>query len=209
VKPSCSGHARKVPIKGDDGEDKKVLLSIPEAEIASCGSGMWLDPKKVTIPVTDQRELSSLPSKFNSATDGKHTYVNEFGVQAFCQRLITDALYALGLDADVMSHLEISIYTMKPDIMLVLQRQGLIVFVVEVKSPEANGNEVFTSNAVAGQVWSYLYAMRASGVEVPMGAIMTFKKMVLVTLDDYSSDEDHLAKVKKTGKTYRQGGVTV
>jgi hypothetical protein len=67
---------------------------------------------------------------------GPFEYANEFGVQELCKAIVDDALLALGLtDRYVKSHLEMSIYMMKPDIMLVLVCQGRVIFVIEVKSP--------------------------------------------------------------------------
>ena len=75
------------------------------------------------------------------------------------------------------------------------------MFVVEVKSPEHEDddqkkNAVFGSRNVAGQIWSYLCAMRASGVKVPMGAIMTYNRIAIVTLKDLSTHKGHLEKVQ-------------
>jgi hypothetical protein len=57
---------------------------------------------------------------------------------------------------------------------------------------------VHGSNKVAGQIWSYLYAMKASGVKHPMGAIMTYNRLSVISLDDLSASKEHKVKVEKT-----------
>eukprot|EP00978_Attheya_sp_CCMP212_P045804 scaffold360799_cov28-Attheya_sp.AAC.1 len=52
------------------------------------------------------------------------TYANEFKVQAYCEHMIRDALKSLGLLNEVDTHLEFSMYLMKPDIVLVVKCQG-------------------------------------------------------------------------------------
>mmetsp|Transcript_35862 Transcript_35862/g.74590 ORF Transcript_35862/g.74590 Transcript_35862/m.74590 type:complete len:739 (-) Transcript_35862:1458-3674(-) len=196
VIPSVGGNKRTTTIKDDNGEDKKVTMMIPEAKnIVTVGENMWAKIETVKIPCRESGEpiTSGLAAKFQkTGLEKKFSYANEFDVQALCRLMVEDSLFALGLTEEyVRSHLEISIYLMKPDIVLVLRRGGRIFFAIEVKSPETPKQKVFTSKHVGGQIWSYLYAMKAAGDEQPMGAIMTFDKIALVTLDDYSDDEQH------------------
>ena len=218
VQPSSSGHRRTVTIKDDEGNAKKVSLKIPTAKIYTPDGDrtMWVTPSEVVIPVKDREGgliSSLLGAKSSQIRRQAFRYANEFGIQELCKNMIDDALAALGLaDRYVKSHLEISIYMMKPDIMIVLEFEGRVMFVVEVKSPAHKETEgdidiVFDSEHVGGQIWSYLYAMKASGVEVPMGAIMTYEKIALVTLDDLSGIQGHgdlLAQTKEVLKTGEQ-----
>ena len=177
---------------------------------------MWVTPSEVVIPGKD-RDGGLIPSQLGSKLvqiGGQHfQYANEFGIQELCKSMVDDALAALGLTVrSVKSHMEISIYMMKPDIMIVLEFEGRVMFVVEVKSPAHKETEgdidiVFDSEHVGGQIWSYLYAMKASGVEVPMGAIMTYEKIALVALHDLSEIRGHgdlLAQAKEVLKTGEQ-----
>ncbi|KAG7339713.1 hypothetical protein IV203_025240 [Nitzschia inconspicua] len=202
VIPSCCGHSRTISIVNELGDKVTQKLKIPEAIFKESKGGMWLDPSKVTIPTKDAsgaQIYSSLGLNYIAQIKGPLEYANEFGVQFYCQVMIGDALGALGLTGDfVKSHLEISIYMMKPDIVLVLKIEGRILFVVEVKSPEHGTHNVFNNRSVGGQIWSYLNCMKSSGVRVPMGAIMTYHKIAIVSLDDYSKDEQHLLKVVRT-----------
>jgi hypothetical protein len=141
VVPSTAGHTRKVTIRDVEGNPKKVTLKIPKARIVAEGDGnesMWMNPSDVTIPeLLPSGEL--IPSQLGikrTKAGGPFQYANEFGVQELCKAMVDDALLTLGLtDSYVKSHLEISIYMMKPDIMLVLEFQGRVIFVIEVKSP--------------------------------------------------------------------------
>jgi hypothetical protein len=105
----------------------------------------------------------------------------------------------------MQTHAELSIYTMKPDIIVLFKFQGRIMFFVNVKSPEHEHdnnrkNAVHDSKNVASQIWSYLYSMKALGVKHPMGAIMTYNRLSLVSLDDLSACEEHKVKVEITRK---------
>jgi hypothetical protein len=73
---------------------------------------------------------------------------------------------------------------------VLLEHDGRIIFVIEVKSP-GKDDEVFSSENAEGQIWSYLYAMKQLGNGLPMGAIMTHNKIALVTLEDCGADEAH------------------
>ena len=202
VTPSVQGNTRRVTIKDHQGNDKTVDLKIPSTNRICCvGKGMWAKIEEVKIPRTNSFPIrSNLAANFHdTGTERVFTYANEFDVQSLCRDMVRDALRALGLTEEyVRSHLEISIYLMKPDIVLVLRHEGRIMFAIEVKSPEVKRDEVFGSKQVGGQIWSYLYAMKAAGDEHPMGAIMTYKKIVLVTLDDLSNDETHAERVATT-----------
>ena len=249
IDPSAGGHKRAIKIRDNDGNEITVNMEIPEAKIVECGEGMWIDDmKEVGFPTKfadGSFVVSVLGSEVVARADGTpFEYVNEIGVQVYCQKLIQDALSVLGLTdkwvkvghvlyrlcllscltmslltislssflQPPQTHLEVSIYLLKPDIILVLKYGGRIMFVVEVKSPEHEDddrkkNAVYGSQKVAGQIWSYLYAMRASGVKAPMGAIMTYNRIAIVTLDDLSEDEVHLKKVEKTREVLRAGKV--
>jgi hypothetical protein len=64
---------------------------------------------------------------------------------------------------------------------------------------------VFDSTNVAGQIWSYLLAMEASGVAVPMGAIMTYEKIAAVTLQDLSKDDEHRQLLNEAKQALKKG----
>lgn len=133
---------RKMNIRDCHGNPTQVTVSIPKATIKMEGDGdksMWMKPDEVVIPVLSQKQKKIpgiLGAKYYRA-NCPFSYANEFGVQELCKAMVDDALTALGLTDDIVkSHLEISIYMMKPYIMIVMEFLGRIIFVVEVKSPD-------------------------------------------------------------------------
>ena len=192
IKPSIGGHCRHITIYDANGKERSVKYEIPKASIAEASSKLWVNLENVKIPVMNANNeilSSGLGSAFAGAKPDGFTYQNEFAVQNVCMTLVEDALMALGLNQEyVKAHMEISIYAMKPDIIVVIEQDGHIIFPIEIKCP---GKEVFTSEHVGGQIWSYLLLMKHLGVRRPMGAIMTYNEIALVTLDDFSEESDH------------------
>jgi Family of unknown function (DUF5898) len=177
-------------------------ISIPKAEKIIIRQRQWLDTKYITIPVKTKNGL--IPSILGALYESKGcelTYANEFDVQSYCWAMLNDVLSALGLGKkEVDSHLELSLYMMRPDIVIVLRRGGKVFFAVEVKSPSAEGQDdvIYGNKNLGGQIWSYLYAMKAAGLDNPIGAIMTFNTIAIVNLQDCTNDEQHIAHLRKT-----------
>lgn len=67
-----------------------------------------------------------------------------------------------------------------------MKHHGRIIFVVVVKCPEHFDGQVFESEMVGGQIWSYLLAMNAMGDKNPMGTVMTYNKIVLATIENFA-----------------------
>jgi len=97
--------------------------------------------------------------------------------------MVKDAIACMGCVRELDTSLEISLFGIIPDI-VVIHRNGKLVFVIEVKSPNRvnTNNNVCESESVAGQIWLYLMSMKQSGVEKPLGAICTFNQIRLVSL---------------------------
>mmetsp|Transcript_414 Transcript_414/g.1055 ORF Transcript_414/g.1055 Transcript_414/m.1055 type:complete len:762 (+) Transcript_414:156-2441(+) len=179
----------------NEKENKTPKMTVArKAEIKKLPDTNWVNICDVKIP-TRKRDgsllFSDLGIEWNEAQVAGMDleYANETRIQFLCVKMIQDVFRCIGLLPDeVAALMEISIYTMRPDIILVLRRHGKIFFVIEVKSPELKDGEVFENQNVAGQISSYLLALRAMGDPCPMGAIMTFNKIALVTLGDYSGD---------------------
>ena len=175
---------------------------IREAEIKDCSNGAWLDEsglRKIKIPVLndDGSFMTSLiGTALSPCEDGLFAYSNELDFHHLCKLLVDDAIMSLGLVGTVKSRMELSLYSLIPDIVIV-EVGGRMVFVIEVKSPELKKGEVFTSTYVAGQIWCYLMAMRQHGCKRPMGAIMTFDKIRLVSLEDLGKNDQHLTDLQE------------
>jgi hypothetical protein len=134
----------------------------------------------------------------------KFSYANEFDVQNLVMTIVEDAMKASGLPQQVKAHIEITIYALRPDMVVVLEQDGRKFFVIEVKSP-GKDDEKFSSESAGGQIWSYLHAMKQLGNGLPMGAIMTYSKIALVTLEDCGADEGHKALLQHTSTMLSTG----
>jgi hypothetical protein len=207
VTPSINGNERSVTIVTENGIQETVKLQIPKAKIKKLETQVWMDPKAVKIPFQYKDESlasSELGSKYLGQDCSTFSYANEFDVQNLVIAIVSDAIQALGLPRKVKAHLEITMYTLWPDMVVVLQHEGRMIFVIEVKSP-GKGDEVFSSENAGGQIWSYLHAMKQLGNDLPMGAIMTYNKIALVTLEDCGAGEDHKSLLQHTSAVLSTG----
>ena len=204
VKPSVSGNSRKISYFDKEKQTfRNGFLQIPKAKI-EVRTEHYVHPSHVRIPVRANNAL--IPSVLGAdyfETLG-FEYANEFGVQRLCVSMINDACRCLKLRQARVST-EISIFLMKPDIVLVLRIKGKIIFAVEVKSPDArygnHNDQVFTSENTSGQIWSYLLAMRSTGIQQPLGAVMTYNKIALASLESFANDAAHAKIVKDVEET--------
>ena len=83
-------------------------------------------------------------------------YQNETEVQTYVSETLRDAITTLGVDDVLIVRPEISLFSYRPDIIVVTHSNFGIILTVEVKKP---GAAVFTSHSVAGQVYDYLVGM--------------------------------------------------
>ena len=202
-----SNAAKKKEIKTTQ---EKVTI-VAEARIELLSEKNWVKVEDIRIPTERDGELliSELATKVFNTNERGLDYANEAGIQNYCLALVNDVLKCLGLFTDkVNAHLEVSIYTMRRDNIIVLRRSGKIFFAIKVKTPELHESEVFGSKSVAGQIASYLLAMKALGNPCPMGAIMTYNKIVLVTLEDFfaTSDENEHGNDELESMEIESGG---
>ncbi|KAG7343436.1 hypothetical protein IV203_021381 [Nitzschia inconspicua] len=209
VIPSCPALSRTVTIMNELGNTETHELEIPTVIFKEIEGEMWLDPATVTIPNenADGEELFSLLG-ITYVKAGRHPFVygGVFDVRRYCHLMIEDALSALGLNGKfATTQLDTTPYMMTHDLVWLIKFEGRTMFVVEVKSPEHGENQVFDDPSVGGQMWSYLNGMKASGMTVPMGAIMTYHKIAIVSLEDCSNDQGHLLKVVKTKDALSSG----
>ena len=119
-------------------------------------------------------------------------YQNETEVQDYVKNTIKDAVKLLGLESVLSVRPEISLFSYRPDILVVMHKRIGIVLVVEVKKPCL---EVFTSQSVGGQVYDYLVGMLAGRVSRPFVVLSSYDRMVLAHLDDDSMSKKLLERV--------------
>ena len=127
---------------------------------------------------------SSLDVNSNISYDGKIRYMNEIDVQCRCKELVQDMIGCLGLRNLLCVHMESSLYGRRPDI-LVVSWNRKVVFCALVKAPETKPGQVFESAIAAGQVFYNLMTMKQRGVPHPIGAIMTYNGIRIVSLENF------------------------
>jgi hypothetical protein len=112
------------------------------------------------------------------------TYQNETKVQNLVSACLNDALQLLDLSEDFLVESEFSVFSFRPDIVVVSHGLFGIILVIEVKKP---GVDVLTSHEPAGQVYDYLLGNLLSGVSCPFAVLTTYDEMVIAHLDDDDS----------------------
>ena len=143
----------------------------------------------------------NIPSNFDPQTFPLN-YHNEIGIQVHVRTLVLDAFACMGCLHELDLSMEFSFYGITPDI-VVICRDGRIVFVIEVKAPNRPGTEddVFTNEKVGGQIWLYLMSMKQAGVENPLGAICTFNGIRIVSLEPLNTHQfDKAKKTRSSGQ---------
>lgn len=124
-------------------------------------------------------------------------YQNETEIQFYVMDIFKDAIKLLGLETVLSVRPEISLFSYRPDIIVVTHLLFGIVLVVEVKKP---GFDVFTSKSVSGQVYDYLVGMLARGVSQPFAVLSSYNQMVIAHLDDDGKSTELLKEVANTIK---------
>jgi Family of unknown function (DUF5898) len=134
------------------------------------------------------------PSHLLSNLRGRSSFVyqNETEIRDYVKHTINDAVALLGLESVLSVRPEISLFSYRPDIIVVMHKRIGIILVVEVKKP---GLEVFTSHSVGGQVYDYLVGMFAGGVSRPFAVLSSYDRMVIAHLDDNAMSKKVLERV--------------
>ena len=140
----------------DTGHEDAAPLGEEELDESNRGhSAGQIGIRRVDIPALldgvaihaeyDDKEPSSLLSLLHS--NRAFLYQNETDIQRFVMPVLEDALLAMGLKGFLEVRPEISVFSYRPDIIVVTHSTRGIILVVEVKQP---GTDVFTSHSVAG-----------------------------------------------------------
>lgn len=168
----------------------------------------------LTKDVLPALEAASFPVK----KDGKHvvshlgplkkpmSYSNEADVQFLIGNLMHDAIRVLGLEDHCEMHMEMSLFSNVPD-MVVVRNRGHVVMCSEVKSPEIDGGEVFESRIVAYQVFCYLMVMRQLGHDAPVACLTTYNQICMATLDDPTEHTKFVSDKAMILKQLTQSGI--
>lgn len=127
--------------------------------------------------------------------------------------VLNDVRTCLGLSSNTQVHPELSIFALRPDIVVVRHKMQ-IVLVVEVKSPGFDGGEVVCQSSAAGQVYDYAMALKQMGMKHhPFVCVSTYTHMRIGTVEPTSNDiflstleklEGPITNVEWTGKMNNQ-----
>jgi hypothetical protein len=84
---------------------------------------MWISPALVTVLIRDSEGGCLLPSKLGVQLAGKPTdsleYSDEVDIQQFVRLMVGDAITALGLGGVLKDHVEVPLYVIIPDVIVV------------------------------------------------------------------------------------------
>lgn len=152
-----TGHLEAAPVRED--------ITLPEG--------------KLFLPEGVETEPSALLTDLRNAE--YFTYQNENRVQFLVAACLKDALTSLDLYNDFAVECEYSVFSLRPDILVVSHTTKGIVLVIEVKKP---GDGVFESHEVAGQVFDYLVGELLSGVDTPFAVLSCYDEMCIAHLND-------------------------
>jgi hypothetical protein len=98
-----------------------------------------------------------------------------------------DVLLCLGLSSDTEVGQEMSIFALRPDI-VVVRHLNQIIMVVEVKNPGQDGSHVVTNASAAGQVYNYAKGLQQMGIDHPFVCLSTYSHMTIWALEESSED---------------------
>ena len=165
-------------------------------------------PRPATIVVQSNCPPPQLPSFYPIPEDirgmgsdllrigvGSHyvlDYDTEADIQNLVQRLLMDAIAVLGLLYDCKVRMELSVFSLRPDIIVLHHKKLGILLVVEVKKPDTPGSKqpsVFEAPKVGGQLFDYLMGMYNMGNATPFGILSTYEFMTIAWLNTPRSNE--------------------
>eukprot|EP00978_Attheya_sp_CCMP212_P031859 scaffold121989_cov44-Attheya_sp.AAC.1 len=90
-----------------------------------------------------------------------------------------DALMSMTCHRSFLVFCEVTIFSLRPDLLVVMHPSLGVILVVEVKTP---GEKVFTSKHIAGQIHDYLKGMARLGHSTPFVVLCSYENMVFARL---------------------------
>ena len=159
-----------------------------------------LDAFQVNTRTTDNKLLSS-----HLMTAGTFSYENEAAVQNYVRGLIVDVVRSMLCEPSLQVYSEMSIFSLRPDLIVVMHPTLGLVLVVEVKNP---GEVVFTSNHIAGQIYDYLKGKQRQGHATPFVVLTSFDKMAIARLDGGNKQKEYRDIVQTSVLQLKSSGGT-
>jgi hypothetical protein len=174
-------------------------------------------PESLSLAATKrQNRISLLLAKLQRQGLTQLPYSSENHVQIWVAEALEDALSLMGLSKKLGTRTEYTLFSYRPDVIVVLYHTKGIVLVAEVKRPEKEAkpevaermqqkraaktlaNEankkfketegVFDGEKVAGQIYDYLRGLVNIGNATPLGVLTTMDKACLTWISSSKSD---------------------
>ena len=155
----------------------------------------YMDEEDMLIKSTLAMQLGT---NWRTIKDKKLSNFNKASPAAAVMAGILDILGCMGLRDDVEIGMEVSIFSLRPDV-VVLRYRTQIILVVEVKSPGPDGSTVVRLKTALGQQYDYAMGMRRMGIDNPFVVLTTYTHLQVGTLNDdiTSIVEEALERLKQ------------
>jgi hypothetical protein len=152
-------------------------------------------------------DVSSVMLDLRRARKTEFDYSTEADVQFMVSQLVADALEIMGVSEHFDRKLEYSLFSYRPDLVVVRHHFLGVVLVIEVKKPEPEPDQpditisqkankrlkktggVFDGELVAGQLYDYLKGMNSAGNPTPFAVLSTFESLVIAWLDAEETED--------------------
>ena len=170
LQPSLSEHIKDMVVNYKD-RDGSLLKSGFSSEI-----GRW-----------NERHTRKL-SNFNEASPALYMHI-----------ALKDLINCLGLSGILETGMEVSIFSLRPDIIAV-RYSTQIILVLEIKNPGSERNDAVTIPVALGQQYDYAMGMRRMGIDIPFVVLTTYTRLQVGTLNPDVTDT-----VKKALQRLKEG----
>ena len=111
------------------------------------------------------------------------SYQNEATVADYVQGVVKMCLHSLGYFNCCDLYKEMRLFSLSPDLILVVHPERGIILIIEVKMP---GDELFQSEYIAGQVSDYLLVQYRLGNSMPFVLLSSYREACLCRLNPAS-----------------------
>lgn len=119
-------------------------------------------------------EWHPAPATWTLHRSTEFNWGSEADIQTFVQAVIADAIEAAGLRGVLTAARELSMFRLRPDIWVVVTKNGVPIGIVEVKKP---GAKILESSSVFGQTYDYLLRLKSfHGLKFVFGIVATYNE---------------------------------
>ncbi|KAL3915919.1 MAG: hypothetical protein SGILL_005420 [Bacillariaceae sp.] len=127
----------------------------------------------IPLPSFLMLELKKCPNNFLSSESAA-------AIRNYVRALILDALESMQCEKSYKVFCDMTIFSLKPDVIVVVHPQLGVVLMVEVKNPREG---LFTSKHITGQVYDHLKGMERLGHTTPFVVVASYEEMAFASLE--------------------------